>query len=454
MQFKNPKWNTFFIIVFAVLIGCQSSATKQVEIPVSNVKHPDWTKNATIYEANIRQYTEAGTFNAFAEELPKLKEMGVDIIWLMPIHPVGELNRKGTLGSYYSVKDYKGVNPEFGTLEDFKNLVDKTHELGMFVIIDWVANHTSWDNEWTKTNPEYFTKDDNGNFAPPVEDWSDVIYENKEVWPAMIDALEYWVKECNIDGYRCDVASMVPVEFWDEARIALNKSKHVFMLAEASEQHLQKNAFDMTYSWQLKDIMNEIAEGKKCALDLDEFFAKELQEYTKNDYRMTFTTNHDENSWNGTVFERLGEGVETFAVFSNIIPGMPLVYSGQEAGNTKRLEFFEKDPIQWKDSKFREIFTKLFKLKHENKALWNGTFGGEMLRVNTNDDKNIFAVVREKDNNKVFAIFNLSGNDIDLEINDPNIAGDYQSLFENKDITLGHKISKKILAWDYEVFYK
>ena len=423
----------------------------------SEVVHPEWSRNATIYEVNLRQYTNEGTLKAFEKYLPELKEMGVDIIWFMPIHPIGEVNRKGTLGSYYSVKDYKDVNPEFGNIEDFKETVKKIHDLGMYVIIDWVANHTSWDNVWVKTNPEFFSKDSLGNFYAPVPDWHDVIdlnYNNKELWTAMSDALKFWVEECDIDGYRCDVAAMVPTEFWNQVRVELDKIKPVFMLAEAHEPYLHEKAFDMTYNWQLKDIMNEIGKGKKNVEALDSRLKKEKEEYPADAYRMNFSTNHDENSWNGTVFERLGEGAEALMVLFSTLEGMPLIYSGQEAGLNKRLSFFEKDTIEWKEHKFKNIIKKLLDLKKTNKALWNGISGGELVRLKSNDNKNIFAFVREKEKNKVFAVLNLSNQKVTVDIKSDFITGKFRDLFSNFEKEINSFYKTEMEPWTYKVFYK
>lgn len=297
-----------FYFSFAVIAFAQNG---------KQVIHPEWSINANIYEVNVRQYTPEGTFAAFEKHLPELKKLGVDIIWIMPINPIGKQNRKGALGSYYAVANYKTVNPEFGTVDDFKKLVNKTHKLGMKIIIDWVANHTAWDNIWVKDHPEFYTRDAKGNFVPPVADWEDVIdlnYDNKELRSLMIDAMKYWVKECNIDGFRCDVAAMIPIDFWNEAVPELKKIKHVFMLAEANENFVHQ-AFDMSYNWQLKDLMNDIAKGKKNAEDLVKLFEKEKQEYKTDDYRMSFTTNHDLNSWDGTEYVKIGERNGSFYSF-------------------------------------------------------------------------------------------------------------------------------------------
>lgn len=315
----------------------------------AQLKTPDWAQNATIYEVNVRQYTPEGTFAAFQKHLPRLKELGVDILWLMPINPIGEKNRKGTLGSYYSVKDYKDINPEFGNKNDFKNLVDEIHKLGMYVIVDWGANHTAWDHNWVINHPEYYTKDSLGNFVPPVADWADVVdlnYDNTDLRKEMIDALCYWIKDFNIDGYRCDVAGMIPTEFWNNAREELDKIKPVFMLAEWETPDLHEKAFEMTYAWEIHKLLNSIYKGEKSPEDLKDLIVNDKRKFQDYAYRMLFTSNHDENTWNGTEFERLGEAAEMFAALTYVIPGMPLIYNGQEAGFNKRLEFFEKDEIK------------------------------------------------------------------------------------------------------------
>ncbi len=422
----------------------------------STVKHPAWSKNAAIYEANIRQHSPEGSFKRFQEYLPELKKMGVGIIWIMPINPIGEKNRKGTLGSYYAVRDYKGVNPEFGTPADFKNLVDAAHAQGMKVIIDWVANHTAWDHPWVTSHPEYYLKNDKGEFVPPVADWQDVIklnYANPQLRAEMIDALKFWLTEYGIDGYRCDVAEMVPTDFWNEARAALDKVKPVFMLAEAEATDLHEKAFDMTYAWQLKDLFGEIAKGKKNANDLAAYMAGPEKKFHRNAYRMLHTSNHDLNSWEGTEFERLGDGTENFLVLSNLLKGVPLLYSGQETGNSKRLEFFERDPIKWQDHPYKAIYTKLFHLKKSNQALWNGSEGGEQVRLATTNDASIYAFSRSKDSNQIVGVFNLSGQAQSFSLNKPVAAG-LSNLFTGKKevIKAGQKI--ELQPWEYKVLVK
>jgi glycosidase len=352
----NYRINIFFsALAITLFFSCSSNAGKKTEISTSesstaNIEAVEWSKNSNIYEVNIRQYTPEGTFAAFENHMPRLKEMGVDILWLMPIHPISEKNRKGTMGSYYAVADYQKTNPEFGTLNDLKHLVSTAHEMGMKVIIDWVANHTGWDNWLISEHADWYTSDSTGNIICPLNtDWSDVAdlnYDVPEMREYMIQSLEYWVKEANIDGYRCDVAGMVPIDFWVDARTRLDAIKPLFMLAEHEGKEVLE-AFDMIYAWEFHHIMNGIAKGEKTISDIDAYYAKIDTIFDVEDYLMTFTSNHDENSWNGTAFERMGDAVECMAVFSATVPGMPLIYSGQEDELNKRLKFFEKDVIEW-----------------------------------------------------------------------------------------------------------
>jgi len=449
---NKPKKNLLPLLFAAIVIASCStnSSTKVMEVPeFENPK--EWSKNATIYEVNIRQYTPEGTINAFAEHLPQLDSLGVDILWLMPIFPIGEENRKGGMGSAYSVKDYQAVNPDFGTLEDLKSLVAKAHSLGMHVILDWVANHTAWDNELAVQHPDWYKKDSLGNFTPPVPDWADVIhldYDNVEMQKYMISSLKYWVNEANIDGFRCDVAMMVPTEFWEEARAELDSIKPMFMLAEADQpDHLLK-AFDMNYGWELHHIMNEISKGEMGTADLDTYFHKNDSLYQPDDIKMNFTSNHDENSWNGTVKERMGDAAEMMAVFSYIVPGMPLIYGGQEAGLDKRLAFFEKDTIQWTSSNYRKLYTKLNSLKKQNEALWNGIYGGNLKKITTNSDT-VYAFERGKNGNKIVAIFNMSNKAQQVALTSELKPIELTNYFTNEKVTVGKGAEFSLVPWGY-----
>ena len=318
------------ILISVLLASCQNNSSKsQHQVVVSDA----FLSKAVIYEVNVRQYTEEGTFNAFATHLPKLKELGVDILWFMPIHPIGKLNRKGELGSYYSISDYRGVNQEFGTLDDFKSLVNAAHELDMLVMIDLVAGHTAWDHSWISAHPEWYLKDDQGNIIPPNPDWTDVAglnFENMNMLQALEDDMAYWVAEADIDGYRCDAAYNISIPFWKKAIQRLNSIKPVVMLAESDGNHKGGypliELFQLSYDWPGHAILNQIAKGELKALNLEKHLLAVQQNYNPAHSVMTFTTNHDENSWNGTVFERLGPAAEVMAALTYVMPGTPLIY--------------------------------------------------------------------------------------------------------------------------------
>lgn len=408
---------TRIVLLSAILIGfaaCNNEAPKEEtpvkeEAPVEKIgMHPAWAVNANIYELNVRQFSEKGDLNSVLPALPRLQKMGVDILWLMPVHPIGEKNRKGGLGSYYSVKNYTEVNPEFGTKVDFQNFVDSAHALGMKVILDWVANHSAWDNPWVTEHPEWYETDSLGNMIAPY-DWTDVVsfdYTNQDMRNAMVDALKYWVAEHDIDGYRCDVAYEVPGDFWDSARAELDALKPVFMLAEAEVPAHHIKAFDASYAWEFHHIMNAIAKGEKEVSAIDEYMAVEDTHFVADAYRMYFTTNHDENSWNGTVFERMGENHLAFAVLAFTLDGMPLIYSGQEAGMENRLAFFEKDLIKWGDIPFEAFYTTLLHLKKENQALWNGASSGAFEKIETAEPMT-YAYKRTHENGEVLVFINF-----------------------------------------------
>jgi glycosidase len=415
----------------------------------------EWSRQATIYEVNIRQFTSEGTFKALTGELPRLQKMGVGIIWLMPIHPVGAKNRKGSLGSYYSVKDYYDVNPEFGTKKDFADLVKKAHELGMKVIIDWVANHTAWDNPLIEKHPEWYKKDSTGSIVPPVADWTDVAaldYSNPELREYMTGALKYWIQEFDIDGYRCDVAGMMPVDYWNKAVPELRMIKPIFMLAEEEKPIMHDTAFDATYAWVLHRIMNDIARGKKSADKIDSAYAADKKNYPADAYRMLFTSNHDENSWNGTEYERLGGGARTFAVFTFTFPGIPLVYSGQEAAMDRRLRFFDKDTIPWGGFVLEPFYTTLLQLKKTSDLIASGDSGGVFTKVSTDKDKQVYCFLRHKGDRKMFVLLNFSEADQNITLRGDTFAGDYQEIFTGEKKSWKAHEKAVLGPWQYLVY--
>lgn len=422
--------------IFAILTVFQmpifNSCVSPKATEVVNYQAPTWSKNSVIYEVNTRQYNNEGTFKAVESDLPRIKNLGVDILWFMPIHPIGKLNRKGTLGSYYSVKDYKSINPEFGSLDNFKSLVKKAHEQGLKVIIDWVPNHTAWDHEWITKHPDWYVHDSTGKIITQY-DWSDVAklnYSNKDLRIAMIEAMKYWLTECDIDGFRCDVAFLVPADFWKEARVELEKAKPVFMLAEMEAQkdinpnprEFFENAFNANYNWSLHSLGAEIAQGKKPISDLLRHLETSYKETPTDVYRMSFLTNHDENSWNGTVDEKYGQKWKAFSILNYTLPQtFPLIYSGEEANLKKRLQFFEKDPINWNDTTLYSWYRKMNAFKHSHSVVNNGNQGGDFNVINqfqlngTEDVKSLFAFSRKNSTETLYVVCNLTSGDQSFE---------------------------------------
>lgn len=385
-----------------------------------SVVHPEWSRSAAIYQINTRQFTPEGTFAAATEQLPRLAELGVGIVWLMPVHEIGELNRKGKLGSPYAVRDYYSVSSELGSEADLHALIDKAHELGLHVIIDWVANHTSWDSVLREEHPEFYELDENGEPRPTMWwDWDDIVdldFTVPAVADYMAEAMTYWVREFDVDGFRCDVAGFVPVWFWARVRRELEEIKPVFMLAEWESRELHDDAFDMTYAWTWNTIMHRIASGKDGLEPLREYYAWNDRAYARDSIRMQFVSNHDMNSWVGTEYERFGDGLESIIVLSFISDGMPLVYNGQEAGNERRLDFFDRDPIEWSEHPMGEFYRQLIAVKSATRALDNGAWGGRMIEVKTSDREEVLAFARSTSDDAVLAIFNLSASPREVEL--------------------------------------
>jgi alpha-amylase len=476
-------------ILGATLLFILSCKEKQVvtETPTTaweKPRVPDWHKNATIYEVNLRHFTKENTFKSFEAHIPRLKDMGIDILWFMPIQPISVKNRKGELGSPYSIGDYYKTNPDYGTMDDFKSMVKAIHDAGMYIIIDWVPNHTGWDNPWITEHPDWYTQDKNGNIIDPIDyntgkswGWTDVAdlnYDNAEMRIGMIDALKFWINETGIDGYRMDVAHGVPVDFWAQCADSLYKIKPIYMLSEGEVPAIVNNGtFISDYGWEMHHTLNEIAayqgasrikganvvqgnvkEGekvieKKTALDIDAVLAKKASEYQKG-YQMQFTSNHDENSWADTEFARMGDGHKAFAVLTATFNGFPLIYTGQESAMDKKLEFFKKDEVPWGDYKYAPFYKTLFDLKHRNKALWNGEHGGPLVKVKTGNDENIYAFTREKDGDKVLVIINLSSKTQKGNIG--ALTGNFTEVFSNTQKEFKAEETLELKPWEYFVY--
>ena len=454
--------NVSFIIGLAMIAffatSCnQSNGEAPIEKGItpnrSSVVHADWTKNMVIYEVNTRNFSEGGTFKELEAHLPRLKELGVTTLWFMPVQTLATKNIKGDLGSPYALKDYESINPRLGTMDEFKSLVQKIHDLEMYVLIEWVANHTGWDHELTESHPEWYLKDSTGNFVPPKPEWEDIIelnYNNKELWVYMQDQIITWVNETDIDGFRFDVAGMMPQEFWEELKPRLDSIKPLFVFSDGPEVELTEKALDMIYEYDFLPVMSQVANGESDAIALKTYLEKEATKYPEGAYKFYFTSGHIPNSFQGTVFERLGDGAETFIVLTATLNGIPLVYSGQEAGLDKRLEFFGKDMIDWKEHRFASVYQKLFKLRADNKAMWAGEFGGAVEFLDIKNDK-VLAYRRKKDENEVITILNFSSTaqTIDLEID----KSEYQNLF-NPDSGTEIRKPMELQPWGYMVLFK
>lgn len=438
-------------------IANTDSTASYEPVPYVQVDHPDWAEDAVIYQINTRQFTPEGTFAAAQAHLPRLKELGVDILWLMPIHPIGEVNRKGSLGSPYAVKDYFGVNPEFGTEDEFRAFVDAAHEHGFKVILDWVANHTAWDNPLVEQHPDWYETDWKGDFHPtPWTDWADIIdlnYDQPELRAYKTRALKYWVEEFDIDGYRCDVAGYVPLDFWETARAELNAIKPVFMLAEWQQRDLHRYAFDATYGWAWKEAAQRIAQGQSDAGDLRGFLGDQISTWPLDAYRMLYTENHDQNAWDGSTGSIYGDAYHAMLTLSFVTEGIPLIHNGQEVGNQNQLEFFERDPIDWGEFDHSDgaLIKQLIAIKKANRALHNGAAGGRVIPVSTDNPGQVLSFAREKDDNAVLVLFNLSETDAHFELTDGPIAGTWVDAFTGEQDTLSLGASRSLAPWQGKV---
>jgi len=468
MTLPSRFYILFCISLLLLGMACQRPAeqpqTAQPEQQdfYQNPAIPEWSYNANIYEVNLRQYTLEGTIKAFAQHLPRLRDMGVDILWFMPIHPISKAKRKGPLGSYYAVSDYRAVNPNFGTKAEFQALIDTIHAMDMRIILDWVPNHTGWDHPWITEHPDYYTQNDQGEIIDPVnpetgESWgwtdvADLNYNNPKMRRAMIADMKYWLTEHNIDGYRVDVAHGVPHDFWQQSIPQLRTvDEDVFLLAEAEIPRLRNDSlYAMTYGWSFHHILNGIARGEKDANAIQEWIEADRDSFHTG-YHMHFITNHDENSWAGTVQQRMGPAADALAVLAFTFQGMPLIYSGQEAAMDKQLKFFEKDPIEWGDFEKADFYSTLLALKHDNQALWNGPAGAELQRLSSSKDAAIYAFVREKNGNRVIVMLNLSAEQHEVELDTSGLEGAYADAFSQAEEEVTSTTKTTMKPWEYRV---
>jgi alpha-amylase len=450
------------LMIVYLCAGCNGSATtKKEKTSMSEKQTPDWVHSTNIYEVNLRQYTLEGTFNAFAEELARLKDIGVRTLWFMPITPISVKKMKGTMGSYYACSDYTAINPEFGTLDDFKNLVKEAHQMGFKVIIDWVANHTGWDHRWTTEHPGYYLRDSitlDFKIASGMDDIIELDYTNPELVQAMIEAMQFWVKECDIDGFRCDLASWVELPFWQKARPAVDALKPLFWLGEFDELESPGygQVFDASYTWIWMHKTKDFYQQQLPLTVLDSL----LQSYNAigdGSMRAWFTSNHDENSWNGTEYEKYGDMAKALAVFSATWNGIPLIYSGQEIPlKTKRLEFFDKDPIPWTGkNELHDFYKTLLELHSSHLALRAGDSTVRTVKLETSDPAHVFAFLRQKGEREVLVVLNLSAEkDLHFEITDGALSGRFINVFSGAANDFTTEKSFEMQPWEFLVYQK
>jgi alpha-amylase len=418
----------------------------------------DWSYSSNIYEVNLRQYTPEGTITAFSAQMPRLKEMGIEILWFMPITPISQNRRLGSLGSYYACSDYTAINPEFGSLDDFAKLVKDAHGLGLKVIIDIVANHTGWDHRWTREHPDFYRRNQDGQFFD-AHGWADVIdlnYDNPALRSAMIGVMKFWIERCGVDGFRCDMAMLVPLEFWREARQALDVLKPLFWLAECEEVAYHE-VFDATYTWKFLHKMEAVWRKESGLTGLDEVLNYYSGQFPADGQRVYFTTNHDENSHSGSEYERLGDAAKIFAVFCCTWNGLPLIYSGQEMPNYKRLKFFDKDPIEWTGRyELHDFYKAMLDLRKRNPALRAGDPNVITRRIHTGLDDRCFAFNRTTGEDEVLVLLNFSPGTLSIAADMSKleqIAGVFRDIFTGADFQFplaGIELS----PWGYSVLEK
>jgi alpha-amylase len=433
--------STIIALLLYTLCFCQSLAQR-----------PSWIRRANIYEVNVRQYTKAGTFKAFERHLDRLKQMGVEILWFMPVNPISKIDRKGSLGSYYAVADYTAVNPEFGTLADFRQLVQAIHARGMKAILDWVPNHTGADNRWLREHPGFYKRDSSGKAAVPF-DWTDtrqLDYDNPELRDSMIASMQYWIRTTNIDGFRCDVAWNVPGDFWRTCIARLRKMKPLFMLAEGDKPYLAENGFDAIYPWDMFHMMVMVAKGERPAFALDSVLRHDGEIYPKGTLRMYFTSNHDENSWNGADFQTFpGPAHGPFAVLTQTLPAdIPLIYGGQEEPVLRSLSFFEKDSIRFSAFGRSGFYQTLLALRKRNAALDEDA---SFERLEAGDNRSVYSFLRKKSGQKLLVLLNLSPAPQDIRFKSGLLWGHPNDIFTGKTVAVnGDKWTLE--PWGYRVF--
>jgi glycosidase len=433
-----------FLVLGLALIACQSAGVNEKPVFQETRLEPSWIQDGLIYELFVRDFSEEGSFLAIIPLLGEIKSLGVETIWLMPIHPIGVIERKGSLGSPYSIKDYYDVDPDYGSLEDFKILVEAVHDAGMHLVIDLVVNHTAWDNPWITEHPEWYTKDSDGNIIPPIPDWSDVAdldFSNEELRAELVKVMKYWVEEFDIDGYRVDTASMVPQDFWDMSIPQVMKVKDVLFLGETSDTGLSSSGYQLVYSWDSYSKLKSVFRGSKASV----FTASSVREnsyFTQGQY-MRFITNHDETAWDASPVVLFGglEGSKAAAVAHMYMEGIPLIYNGQEIGNSDSWAFFEKWNYDWNQNPDIRAFYEQFG------SIWTSSEAlrfGDFFRVSTDNPENIISYIRRSENEEILILVNVR-DEVQSFLMENASKGSYLDLFSSETI----EIEKEIVLEPY-----
>jgi len=417
---------------------------------------PEWARNAVIYEVNTPQFSESGKLNAVTAALPRLRELGVTVLWLMPVHPIGKLNRLGPNGSPYSVRDYRAIDPALGAERDFRELVDAAHAQGMRVLMDWVGNHSAWDNPLTREHPDFYVRDSQGNLTQ-AHGWRDVVqfdFRNRAVWDYQCETMARWVRDFGVDGFRCDFANGPPTKMWDYITAKLRAARpDLFMLAEAELPQHQLKSFNASYSFAMMRVINNIAKGAAPLSRIDETLAQTRATFPKGAVIMYYTNNHDISTSKGSERERLGAGAAPFAVLTFMLDGIPLIYNGQEAGLDHRVNFLQRNPIAWRDNPATAFYRALCELRKTNPALRTGA---PMRRLATTADGSLYAVLRaaaDGSKRRVLALLNLGARDIaSASITDPALAGEWTNIFTGKKAIFRATQTFDLAAWKYGVF--
>jgi cyclomaltodextrinase len=390
---------------------------------------PAWLRDSVIYEVYPRDFSPSANLKGVTARLDELKDLGVTILWLMPIHPIGEKFRKGDFGSPYSISDYYAIDPHYGTIDDFKKLVAEAHRRGLKVIMDIVANHTAWDSVMM-AHPEYYKQDNNGKVVPPVPEWTDVAglnYSNPQLREYMLAMLKHWIQECDVDGFRCDVAYMVPTDFWEQARAELKQIKpDIMFLAEASKPELLVKAFDIDYSWPLLATLNNVLVHGAPASEVRRTWEENLRQFPKGALHLRISDNHDE----ARAVARYGiRGALAASALMFTLDGVPLLYNGMEVGDATESgdpALFDKLPIFWHPKErppLRNIYRDLAKLRKQSPAFRND----RVVWLKNADEKNVVTFLREDEHEQFVVVINLSNRPANAGVEISN-SSEYQAV--------------------------